>query len=103
MTSSKLETPRFTAPGLLWMENGQSILSGPMLDLWRRLDLHFLKWAAQWNAEEYFFPTFIPIRELHKLDYFRNFPQLVTFPVSLDQDEDNIESFRGREPVDSHG
>jgi seryl-tRNA synthetase len=103
MTSSKLETGKFTAPGLLWMDNGQSVLSGKLLELFRRLDQHFLAWAAQWQAEEYLFPTFVSAKELNKLDYFRNFPHLVTFPISLDQEEDNVEAFRTGEPVDSHG
>jgi seryl-tRNA synthetase len=103
MSTTKLESATFTAPGLHWMENGQSALYGPLLDLYKRLDQHFLNWAAKWQAEEYRFPTFIPAKELHKLDYFRNFPHLITFPTSLDQTEENLEAFRTAEPVDEHG
>lgn len=103
MSDSKVKAPDVALPGLGWMENGQSILSGPLLDLFRRLDQQCLSWAAQVDADEYLFPTFIPAHELNKLDYFRSFPHLVTFPVSLDQQEQNLELFRSQEPVGENG
>ncbi len=89
--------------GLRWMENGQSAISGPLLALEQRLDRLFLAWAADWGAQEHRFPTFIPARELGKLDYFTSFPHLVTFPVALDPGEDNLKRFASSHPLDERG
>src|SRR6267378_2932267 len=80
-------------PGYRWDESGQSVLSGALLDLYRRIDNMFLRWAGDCQAPEFFFPTFISAHELGKLDYFRSFPQLVTFPAVLDASETNLKSF----------
>jgi seryl-tRNA synthetase len=90
-------------PGYRWLENGQSALSGKLLELYRRLDQLFLNWASACNAAEHQFPTFIPARELAKLDYFRSFPHLVTFPVVLDMTDDNLKRFTDGEPLDPTG
>ena len=88
---------------LRWMENGQSAISGKLLELDRKLDGLFLRWAAAWRAREYRFPTFIPASELAKLDYFRSFPHLVTFPVVLDASEENLRRFAAGEPLNDRG
>jgi seryl-tRNA synthetase len=81
-------------PGLYWTDNGQSVLSGPVLQLARRLDAVFLELAASWAADEYRFPTFISARELQeRLNYLGSFPQQVTFPVKLAADEANLAHF----------
>lgn len=85
------------------MENGQSTFSGKLLELYRRLDKLFLGWAGACGAAEYRFPTFIPASELAKLDYFRSFPHLVTFPVVLDVSDENLKRFTSGEPIDSNG
>jgi len=90
-------------PGLRWLENGQSSLSGPLLDLERRLERLFLSWAAAESAAEHRFPTFLPARELEKLDYFRSFAHLVTFPVALDPEQANLERFARGEPISREG
>ena len=90
-------------PGLRWMENGQCSLSGDLLELERRFESVFLGWAAGENAAEHRFPTFIAARELGKLDYFRSFAHLVTFPVALDADPANLETFVRGEPLSEEG
>ena len=90
-------------PGYRWLDNGQSAFNGELLDLYRRLDALFMGWAAEERAQEYVFPTLIPARELAKLDYFRSFPQLVTFPAVLDRDARNLESFGSRDPMEATG
>ena len=90
-------------PGHRWLENGQSALSGNLLELYRRLDTLFLSWAGECNAAEYRFPIFISARELARLDYFRSFPHLVTFPVVLDPGEENLKHFSEGEPLDADG
>ncbi len=90
-------------PGLRWMENGQCSLSGDLLELERSLERVFLGWAAEEHAAEHRFPTFLPAKELGKLDYFRSFAHLVTFPVALDADTANLESFVRGEPLSKDG
>jgi seryl-tRNA synthetase len=90
-------------PGLTWHESGQSSLSGDLLELDRRIDRLFLSWAAEWKAEEHRFPTFIAARELGRLDYFHSFPHLVTFPVVLDPQEENLKRFAEGEPLSDDG
>ncbi len=77
-------------PDLHWYGNGQSAVSGSLLDLYRRLDALFVRFAGEWGAREYAVPTFVSARELAKIDYFHSFPQLVTFPVALDPDPVNL-------------
>ena len=88
---------------LRWSENGQSTISGKLLELDRKLDELFLRWANEWGALEYRFPTFIPARELAKLDYFGSFPHLVTFPVVLDPSEGNLDRFANGTPLNERG
>ena len=90
-------------PGLRWMENGQASLSEPLLGLERRLENLFLSWAAAEGAAEHRFPTFLPARELGKLDYFRSFAHLVTFPVALDPEKANLDRFVRGEPLSADG
>lgn len=84
--------------GLGWQPSGQAVLSGALLELADRLDRCFVAMAGAWGAREFRFPAFVSAAELHRLDYFRSFPHLVTFPVCLDPDEPNLERFTG-EPV----
>jgi seryl-tRNA synthetase len=90
-------------PGLQWIDNGQSVLSGAPLELTRRLDRAFVRLAEHWSAAEYQFPTFIPAAALDELDYFRSFPHLATFPVALDPDERNLERFTVGQVLDGEG
>lgn len=90
-------------PHFAWTPSGQSSFSGPLLDLFRGLDTHFLAWAADFRAAEHQFPIFISAAELNKLDYFRNFPHLVTFPAVLDDSEENISRFTDGTRMDAEG
>jgi hypothetical protein len=86
-------------PGLRWLPNGQSVLSGPLLALADRLDGRFLAWAARWGAEDHRFPSFLSAATLERIDWFRSFPQLATLPACLDAGEDNLARFTGGSPV----
>jgi seryl-tRNA synthetase len=86
-----------------WYPNGQSVYSGKALRLSQRLDRQFLGWAAELDAEEFVFPTFIPAAELQKLDYLSSFQHLATFPVNLKQDDENLKRFGGGEIVGEDG
>ena len=84
-------------------DRGQTVLSGDLLALDRRLDAIFTGWARHWNAVEYRFPACVEARHLERLDYFRSFPHLATFPVTLSREKENIESFARGEPCDPGG
>jgi len=88
---------------LHWYANGQSAVSGSLLELSRRLDALFVRSACEWGAREYAVPPFVPARELAKIDYFHSFPQLVTFPVALDADPDNLRRYGGAAALDESG
>jgi len=92
-----------TIPGIHWYPNGQTALSGIPLMLASALDRLFQSWAAQYDAKEYQFPPFIPAHELARLDYFRSFPHLVTFPITLDPGEANLSKFAEGEPMNAAG
>jgi seryl-tRNA synthetase len=89
--------------GLSWLPNGQSVLSGPLLALAQRLDAHFRSWSQEWQAKDYAFPAFLPVRDLARLDYFHSFPHLVTFPVTLEADDDNLRRFANHHRVGNDG
>jgi hypothetical protein len=90
-------------PGCRWLPNGQSSLSGPLLDLYRRVDRMFAGWAAEWGAAEHRFPPFLPARELAGVDYLRSFPHLATFPVALDPADENLLAFTRGDVPDALG
>lgn len=88
---------------LHWYPNGQSAVSGALLRLVQRLDRLFLRWADELAAQDYHVPTFIPASALARLDYFRSFPHLITFPVALDPAEDNLRRFGANGGLDAQG
>jgi hypothetical protein len=82
-----------TVPGYAWLPSGQSVLGGEVLELAYRLDRLFLHWAARWTGEELAFPATIAAAELQKVDYFRSFPHLATFPACLEAEGQNLHDF----------
>jgi len=89
--------------GLHWRANGQATLSGPLLGLAERLDQCFMALGRRFDPVELRFPALIAACELERIDYFRSFPQLATFPVCLDADEENLDRFRAGDPVSGDG
>lgn len=89
--------------GIGHRDRGQTVLSGDLLELDRRLDRVFTGWAYTWNAVEYRFPACVEARHLERLDYFQSFPHLATFPVSLSREKGNIEGFAGGEALSPEG
>ena len=78
---------------ILAYENGQTAYSGAYLDAFSNLDQFFVNLAKKQSAKEYLFPSFLPVKELAKIDYFVSFPHLANFPVSLKDEGDNIKNF----------
>lgn len=89
--------------GVHWDPRGQVALSGAPLRLFQRLDALFLSWAKEIGAQEYSFPSLISARELQKLDYFKSFPHLVTVPVALKNEEENLKKFTAEGMIDESG
>ena len=89
--------------GFTWLPNGQSVLSGPLLALAEGLDRSFVELARRWDALELRAPTFLAAAELERIDWFRAFPQLATFPVALEPSDANLDAFTEGQPVDGDG
>jgi seryl-tRNA synthetase len=80
----------FTAgPGQLMLEDGP-------LQLFRYLDEALAELEQQWNPHALLTPTLIPSRVLAKCDYFRSFPNTVTFACHLEPEAGVINAFRAR-------
>lgn len=88
--------------GLYWHKLGQASFSGDLLSLFNQLDQHFLNWSKKWNAAEHQFAPFLASSQMKKLDYFKSFPHLLTIPVVIDDDKDNLKSFAD-DAVDEQG
>ena len=85
---------------------GQVAMGGTPLLLFRYFDRVFEEFGAAWNAKPLITPTLIPGRVLARCDYFRSFPQYVTFAAHLKPDVTVIDGFRARhqtaDDVDDH-
>lgn len=89
--------------GLRWHERGRAVLSGPLYRLAAGCDAAFALLAEQWDAEPEQHPAMIDVADLQAVDYLASFPQLATFPASLDADLANLEEFTGRDALDPAG
>jgi seryl-tRNA synthetase len=83
-------------PGVHFLGLGQAALSGVALRLFRYFDDTFEAFGRMWHAEPLLTPTLIPATVLAKCDYFRSFPQNVTFASHLEPDLRTIDNFRSR-------
>jgi seryl-tRNA synthetase len=95
----KVATPQ----GYNWNEGGFAVTGGASMRLFQRVEKLFLRLAAKSAAEEFHFPVFISAKELKKLDYFKSFPQLIHFPVSLKMDDENLHKFANGEHMNAKG
>jgi seryl-tRNA synthetase len=90
-------------PGYRWVPNGQSNLSGAVLQLFKELDEMFVRLSRKVQATEMQFPPFIQARELNKMDYFKSFPHIITFATALKDQDGNIEKFVNGERCNQKG
>lgn len=87
-----------------WYDNGLSVISGDLLELYQAIDQLFIRWATtEFNAKDHLFSTFIQAQELEKINYFDSFPHLVTFPICLCPEEDNLRRFIEGKPLSLAG
>lgn len=89
--------------GLAWTGDGHAVVSGPLLDLADGFDRLFVRLAGRWQAHEERFPACIAAADLERIDWFRSFPHLATFPVCLDDDGANLARFCAGDPVGPDG
>lgn len=89
--------------GYNWNEGGFAVTGGASMRLFQSIERLFLNLAKKSEAEEFHFPVFISAKELKKLDYFKSFPQLIHFPVSLKMDEENLRAFASGEHMNEKG
>jgi seryl-tRNA synthetase len=87
-----------TAPGdgIIMAGRGQVMLEGVPLQLFRYFDNALAELERNWTTQELLTPTLIPTDVLAKCDYFRSFPNTVTFACHLEPDANIINSFRAR-------
>lgn len=72
----------------------QVVLAGEMLRIYNFLDSSFKLLAKEFRPKEHMFPSFIDVGDLRKMDYLHSFPQHATFAATLEDDPENLESFR---------
>jgi seryl-tRNA synthetase len=82
--------------GLHVLGRGQVALTGLPLTLFTYFDRIFTQLGDRWQAQPVRTPTLIPSHVLARCDYFRSFPQNVTFASHLREDLDVIDGFRTR-------
>lgn len=95
---------KVTSPeGFNWNDNGFAVMGGPAMRLFQDIERMFLRLAGKSEAQEFHFPVFISAKELKKLDYFKSFPQLIHFPVSLKMTDENLHAFANGEHMNDKG
>jgi seryl-tRNA synthetase len=98
--SPRMDRPEFRGdgnlPGIHTLGTGQVALEGVPLRLFRYFDRVFETFGHPWQAVPLLTPTLIPTRVLAKCDYFRSFPNTVTFACHLPEDASVIADFRAR-------
>lgn len=98
--SSEMDAPAFACPADLpdvhFLGLGQVAMEGIPLALFRYFDRVFEGFGSPWRATPLSTPTLIPSRVLARCDYFRSFPQYVTFAAHLKEDVEIVDRFRAR-------
>jgi len=82
--------------GVYMAGRGQVMLEGLPLQLFRYFDSALAELEKQWTTQDLLTPTLIPADVLAKCDYFRSFPNTVTFACHLEPDASLINRFRAR-------
>jgi len=80
--------------------NGLATLGTKLIGLKDQLESRFLQWAAECSAEAMLFPPLMRVADLDNLDYFRNFPHLVTVASRIKPDCLTVD-YPNRSPIDS--
>ena len=98
--SAVADRPQFPgngeAAGIHQLGIGQVALEGLPLRLFEYFDRVFTAFGDSWQARPVRTPTLIPTPVLAKCDYFRSFPNNVTFASHLCEDAPRVADFRAR-------
>ncbi len=97
--SAAADKPTFAVPdmsGIHFLGRGQVALSDIPLGLYRYFDRVFEEFGREWNVKPVLTPTLIPSNTLSRCDYFRSFPQSLTFAGHLKEDTEVVDQFRAR-------
>jgi seryl-tRNA synthetase len=98
--SAKMDDPHFSndidLSDVHFLGTGQVAMEGLPLALFRYFDRVFEGFGTPWQASPLLTPTLIPTRVLARCDYFRSFPQYVTFATHLKEAVEVIDGFRSR-------
>jgi seryl-tRNA synthetase len=98
--SAAFESPVFrgtsTVDDVHILGTGQVALTGLPLAVFMYFDRLFTQLGDIWEAQPVRTPTLIPAQVLARCDYFRSFPQNVTFASHLREDLEVIDAFRAR-------
>lgn len=82
--------------GIWFSGTGQVQLSGPALLAMQSLGGILSRYTRRWEPVPLQTPTLIPAPVLARCDYFRSFPQYVSFVSHLHEDFATIDAFRAR-------
>ncbi|MBS1118358.1 MAG: hypothetical protein H6Q90_586 [Deltaproteobacteria bacterium] len=97
--SSYMDAPVFrggAVDGIEFEGPGLGLLSGVPLQLFEYFDRRFAEFGKHWRPAGMRAPTLIPTTVLARCDYFRSFPQSVTFAAHLPEEPSRVEHFRAR-------
>lgn len=92
----RIPTPPTTDSGLWFSGPGQVHLSGAALRAARAIERLLDGYIASWQPTPLQTPTLIPAPVLARCDYFRSFPQYVSFVSHLHEEYATIADFRQR-------
>src|SRR5205085_12535396 len=82
--------------GIHMAGKGQVMLEGMPLQLFCYFDTALGDLAHHWSTQQLLTPTLIPADVLAKCDYFRSFPNTITFACHLQPEASVINGFRAR-------
>ncbi len=89
--------------GVAWNPDGFVGLTGSLHALSEQIDRRFLDLAFSFKAEAQTFGPLLSVHDMRKIDYFSAFPHLVSFPASVDPEENNLREFAAGNGADVDG
>jgi len=96
MSHPKFRGTTTARDGIHMAGKGQAMLEGVPLQLFRYFDSALAALERHWTTRELLTPTLIPADVLARCDYFRSFPNTVTFACHLQPEANVINAFRAR-------
>jgi hypothetical protein len=85
--------PLLATGAIVKLGEGQFALTGTALDLLDYFDTSVKEIGNEFGAQEYRYPTIIPIRAMQRIQYLRGRPECLNFVSHLREDIDVIDAF----------